>query len=297
MIVVTTPTGDIGRQILDRVLASGEPVRVIVRDPSRLPERVRARVEVVEGSHADADTIAKALEGADRLFWLVPPAGFRDAGPARRYYLDFARAAAQEAASGGVRMVHVTSLGHGHQDEAGLLSAALDMDELIASTGVRYRALALPFFMENLLRQIRPITEQGVFSMANTADRPLPTVATRDVAATAAALLLDTSWSGQARVPLVGPDSLTPDAMAEIISETLGRTVRYQQVPLTDFQARMVRHGASPALAQDMADMVNAQNSGIYDAEPRDPASATATGFRQWCQDILKPAVPLRARR
>jgi uncharacterized protein YbjT (DUF2867 family) len=291
MIVITTPTGDIGRQVLDRVLDSGEPVRVIARDPSRLAEHVRAQAEVVEGSHADADTIAKALEGADRLFWLVPPAGFRDAGPAGSYYLDFTRAAAQEAASRGVRMVHVTSLGHGYDGAAGLLSAALDMDELIESTGVQCRALALPFFMENVLHQARPIAQQGVFSMANTADRPLPTVATQDVAAAAADLLLDTTWNGQARVPLVGPDSLTPDAMAEIITETLGRTVRYQQVPLADFQDRMVQRGASPSLAQDMADMVNAQNNGIYDAEPRDPASATATDFRQWCQNVLKPAV------
>lgn len=189
-------------------------------------------------------------------------------------------------------MVHVTSLGHGYHGEAGLLSAALDMDQLIESAGAQYRALALPFFMENILRQARAITEQGVFSMANTADRPLPTVATQDVATAATALLLDTAWNGQARVPLVGPDSLTPDAMAEIISETLGRTVRYQQVPLADFQARLVQHGGSPALAQDMAGMVEAQNNGIYDAEPRDLASVTATDFRQWCQNVLKPGVP-----
>ncbi|MGW7263303.1 NmrA family NAD(P)-binding protein [Streptomyces sp. NPDC054842] len=291
MIVITTPTGDIGRQVLHRVLDSGEAVRVIARDSSRLPEHVHARAEVVEGSHADADTIAKALQGADRLFWLVPPAGFRDAGPAKSHYLDFTRAAAHEAASQGVRMVHVTSLGHGYNGEAGLLSAALRMDELIESTGVPHRALALPFFMENLLHQVRLITQQGVFSMANSADRPLLTVATQDVAAAAAALLLDTTWTGQARVPLVGPDSLTPDAMAEIISETLGRTVHYRQVPVADFQAQMVQGGASPSLAQDMADMVDAQNNGIYDAEPRDPNSATATGFRQWCQNVLKPAV------
>lgn len=72
MITITTPTGDIGRQVLDRVVDSGEPVRVIVRDLSRLPEHVRTQVEVVAGSHADADTIAKALKGAERLFWLVP---------------------------------------------------------------------------------------------------------------------------------------------------------------------------------------------------------------------------------
>ncbi|MDQ0766967.1 NmrA family NAD(P)-binding protein [Streptomyces canus] len=290
MIVITTPTGDIGRQLVNRILDAGEAVRVIARDPSRLSTHVRVHAEVVQGSHGDADTITKALDGADRMFWLVPPAGFRDSDRAKHYYLEFTRSAGQEAARRGVRVVGVTSLGHGYQGEAGLLSAALSMDELIEGADVNYRALALPFFMENLLRQATAMAEQGTFSMANAADRPLPTIATRDVAAAAAELLLDTSWSGQARVPLASPDNLTPDDMAEVISDTLGRTVHYRQVPLADFQAAMVRRGASPALAQDMVDMVEAQNNGIYDAEPRDPGCATATGFRQWCQDTLKLA-------
>ncbi len=127
--------------------------------------------------------------------------------------------------------------------------------------------------------------------MANAAGRPLPIVATRDIAAAAAGLLLDTSWSGQARVPLVSPDNLSPDGMAEVISDTLGRPVRYRQIPVADHQAAMVHRGASPAMAQDIAGMVEAQNNGIYDAEPHDPGSATPTSFRQWCQDTLRPAV------
>ncbi len=291
MIVITTPTGDIGAQVLDRILDSGEAVRVIARDPARLPERVIASVEVVQGSHGDAEAITKALEGADCLFWLVPPRSFTNPGSAEHSYLDFTRPAAKAAASQGVRVVGVSTLGHGYQGEAGVLSAALAMDNLIEGTGAAYRALALPFFMENLLRQIQEIREQGTFSMANTADRPLATVATRDVAAAAAALLLDTSWSGQASVPLTGPDNLTPDDMAEVISDTLGRTIRYRQVPVADLQAMMQRRGASQAMARDMVDMIEAQNNGIYDAEPRDPNSATATSFRQWCHDTLKPAV------
>jgi uncharacterized protein YbjT (DUF2867 family) len=262
MIVITTPTGDIGAQVLDRILDSG-----------------------------DADAITKALEGADRLFWLVPPRPFTNPGSAEHYYLDFTRPAAQAAASQGVRVVGVSTLGHGYQGKAGVLSAALAMDNLIEGTGAAYRALALPFFMENLLRQIQEIKDQGTFSMANTADRPLPTIATRDVAAVAAALLLDTSWSGQTSVPLTGPDNLTPDDMAGVISHTLGSTIRYRQVPVADLQAMMQRRGASQTMAQDMADMIEAQNNGIYDAEPRDPNSATATSLRQWCHDTLKPAV------
>jgi uncharacterized protein YbjT (DUF2867 family) len=291
MIVITTPTGQIGQQVLDRILDSGEAARVITRDPSRLSARARARAEVVPGSHGDADAITKALVGADRMFWLVPPPPFSHPGGAEHYYLDFTRPACQAIASQGVRVVGVSTLGHGYQGQAGLLSAALAMDKLIEGTGAAYRALALPFFMENLLRQAQEINEQGTFSMANAADRPLPAVATRDVAAVAAALLLDTSWSGQASVPVVGPDHLTPDDMAGVISDTLGRTIRYRQVPVADRQTTMLQRGASQAMAQDMADMTMAQNHGIYDAEPRDPNSATATSFRQWCHDTLKPAV------
>ena len=291
MIVITTPTGDIGAQVLDRILASGEAARVIARDPARLPARVRARADVVRGSHRDADTITKALAGADRLFWLVPPPGFRHADGAERYYLDFTWPASQAIASQGVRVVGVSTLGHGYAGKAGLLSAALAMDKLIEGTGAPYRALALPFFMENLLHQVREIREQGTFSMANTAGRPLPTIATRDVAAAAAALLLDSSWSDQASVPLTGPDDLTPDDMAGVISGTLGAAVRYRQLPVADYQAALRQYGASEAMARDFADMAEAQNSGIYDAEPRDPDSATATSFHQWCQDTLKPAV------
>jgi uncharacterized protein YbjT (DUF2867 family) len=291
MIVITTPTGQIGRQVLDRVLDSGEAARVIARDPSRLPARVRARAEVVQGSHGDAGVITKALAGADRLFWLVPPPPFSYPGSAGRYYLDFTRPACEAIGGLGAGVVGVSTLGHGYRGKAGLLSAALAMDELIEGTGAAYRALALPFFMENLLRQAQEIKEQGTFSMANAAGRPLPAVATRDVAAAAAALLLDTSWSGQASVPVAGPDNLTPDGMAGVISGTLGRTVRYRRVAVADRQAAMLRRGASEAMAQDMADMTEAQNDGIYDAEPRDPDSAAATSFRQWCQDTLKPAV------
>jgi uncharacterized protein YbjT (DUF2867 family) len=73
MIVITTPTGQIGRQVLGNVLNSGKPIRVIVRDPSRLPSEARKRIDVVQGSHGDSDTVQKAFAGADTVFWLVPP--------------------------------------------------------------------------------------------------------------------------------------------------------------------------------------------------------------------------------
>ena len=73
MIVVTTPTGNIGHQVLENILGSGEPIRVIARDPSRLPPQIRERVEIVQGSHGDSDVVNRAFKGADSVFWLAPP--------------------------------------------------------------------------------------------------------------------------------------------------------------------------------------------------------------------------------
>jgi uncharacterized protein YbjT (DUF2867 family) len=290
MIVITTPTGQIGRQVIDRLLGTGEMIRVIARDPSRLSPRVRERVSVVPGSHGESDVVTKAFTGADCVFWLVPPNARADSP--ERYYRDFTRPACEAIKNQGVRrVVGVSTLGHGYHGRAGVLSAALAMDDLIERTGTGYRALAMPFFMENLLRQAQAIRDQGLFLLANAADRPLPTIATRDIAAVAVPLLLDGSWTGQARVPVASPDDLTPAEMAQVMSEVLRRTIRFQQVPLADFKAMALQSGASEERAQSLVDMVEAQNHGIYDSEPRGRHSPAPTSFRQWCQDTLKPAL------
>ena len=197
MIVVTNPTGTVGHQVLENVLDSGEPIRVIARDVARLPSQMRKRVEVVQGSHGDIDVVTKAFKGADSVFWLVPP-DFR-ADSVMAAYLDFTRPACNAFRSQRVkRVVGVSALGRGWPKNAGLVSASLAMDDLIASTGVSYRALTMPSFMDNILRQVEAIKNQGLFFSPISGDRKLPTCATRDIASVAAKLLLDPSWSGQA---------------------------------------------------------------------------------------------------
>lgn len=74
MIVLTTPTGNVGSQLLTELLKAGtESLRVIVRDPSRLQGTVRDEVEVIVGSHDDPTVLDQALDGAQGLIWLVPP--------------------------------------------------------------------------------------------------------------------------------------------------------------------------------------------------------------------------------
>ena len=293
MIVITTPTGQIGRQVLDRVLdgAGAQPVRVIVRDPAKLPDQVRRRVEVIEGSHGDADVVDRAFEGADTVFWLVPA---DDAAPTiEDAYVGFTRPAADALKRHGVeRVVGISALGRGTAvaKHAGHVTASLAMDDLIAGTGVAYRALTMPSFMDNLIWQAVPIKTNGVFFGPIDGDRNLPTCATRDIAATAARLLLDDSWSGFEEVPVLGPEDLSSNDMARIMSEVLGTPVRYQQIPFETFTANLTGRGMSPMLAQAMTDMMAAKNEGLDNGVVRTPQNSTPTSFYQWCEDTLKPA-------
>lgn len=291
MIVITTPTGSIGHQALAHVIEAGERVRVIARDPSRLPGGVRDRVEVVKGSTKDPAVVSEALTGADGVLWVLPPDP--SAPSLHSHVMDFTRPLCDAVAEHGVpRVVAVSSLGRGAARNAGQISAVFAMDHLVESTGVHYRSLAMPGFMENMLRQVHPITAQGVFYGTLPADRKAPTVATRDIAAAAARLLTDRGWTGQQQVPLPGPEDLSPDDQARVMSEVLGRTVSYRRVPDEALTSDLVSRGMSAAWAQGLVAMSAAVDAGIYDAEPfPDRAAATPTTFRQWCRDTLLPAV------
>lgn len=296
MIVITTPTGDIGSQVLDILLrnseSSSEKLRVIVRDPAGLPGTVRDRVDVVAGSHADADVVERAFAGANAVFWLIPPDPH--ASSVEAAYSGFTRAAAQAFTAAGVEhVVGVSALGRGTPvaDRAGLVTASLAMDDLIAGTGVAYRALANPGFMDNLLRQLDSIRDERVFTFAAAPDQKVPMAATRDIAAMAAGLLLGRSWTGTGSVPVLGPEDLSPNDMARTVSEVLGKPVRYEQQSLDDLGATLSAYGMGEAFIQGMLDMMRAKGEGLDNGVQRTPQTASPTSFKQWCEEVLKPAV------
>ncbi|QKV72804.1 NAD(P)H-binding protein [Amycolatopsis sp. Hca4] len=293
MIVITAPTGQIGGRLLSLLLeaapARGEELRVVVRDPARLPEAVRDRVEVVAGSHGDAATAERAFADADAVFWLVPPDG---SVPPEQAYPGFTRPAARAFAEHGVgHVVGVSALGRGtpQAGHAGLVTATLAADDLIAGSGVAYRALACPSFFENLLEEAGSIRDHGVFTDTVAADRRAPLVAVADIAAAAAGLLLDRSWTGVGSVPVLGPQDLSPDDLARIMTEELGRPVRYHRRPLDDLRAELLGYGLDAAFVEGVVAMKRAKDEGLDAGAAR--SATTGTGFAQWCATTLKPAV------
>ena len=290
MIVVTTPKGNIGRHVVRDLLDAGEAVRVIVRDAAKLEAATRGRVEVVEGSHGHPATIRRALDGADALFWVVPPV---PAGTMEETYSGFTRPAADAIRERGTgHVVAVTALGRGTawEDRAGLVTASLRMVDLLKGTGAAVRGLAMPGFMENALMQLDAIRQGRMFGPIDP-DRKLPHTATRDMGAAAARLLSERSWTGQEDQPVLGPEDLSFTEIAAIVSEVLGRKVSYGQVPFDGFKAQLLGRGMPEDFARGFVDMMRAKNEGMDNAAPRTPANTGPTRFRAWAETVLKRAV------
>ncbi len=290
MIVITTPTGNIGHHIVQHLLDAGEKLRVVARDPGKLPHAIRDCVEVVEGSHGDAAVVGRAFDGAEAVFWVAPP---NPSDALDDTYVNFARPAAEAVSRNRVaRVVAVTALGRGTawQDRAGLVTASMRMVDLLGESGAAVRGLAMPGFMENALQQAGAIRQGQMFGPLDP-DKKVPHTATRDMGAAAARLLRDRSWTGQEDVPLLGPEDLSFNDVAAIVSEVLGREVRYQQVSFDGFKAQLMDRGMSEAFAQGYVDMMRAKNEGMDNVAPRAPANMGPTTFRQWAEEELKPVV------
>src|SRR5215813_10264524 len=128
-ILVTTPTGRIGRAIVPELLSPEFSVRVIVRQPERLPEEIREQIEVIRGSMDDVATLRRALDGAEALFWCVPTESLQETN-IEQHYERFACAAWQAIRQRRTpRVVTISAGGNGRANNPGRISGLHAMEE------------------------------------------------------------------------------------------------------------------------------------------------------------------------
>jgi uncharacterized protein YbjT (DUF2867 family) len=290
MIVVTTPTGNIGSKLVEQLLAAKQSVRVITRDPARLSPEVRERVEVVSGSSDAPAVLDRALAGAESLFHVVPP--FFGAPNVTEYYLAFTRPVCAAMKRQHVsRVVTVSGIGRRADVTAGVVTSSLMKDIEFERAGFHVRALWCPGFMENMLRNVESIRTHGIFFGMSRGDVKSPFVATRDIAASALRLLLDRSWTGPGGLAVLGPEDVSQLDVAAITSEVLGRPVRYERISAQAHKAQLLKYGASEDFAQGLVEMHQAKDDGLDSTEPRTAETTTPTTYRQWCREVLARAV------
>ena len=258
MIAVTGATGTIGSELVRLLAARGGSVRALSRDPHRGEEL--DGVEWVTADLGERDRLAAVLDGADRLFLLTG-----NAADMVRLQKN-AIAAAKRAGIG--RVVKLSALGASEHSKSVIGLWHRNVERALEESGLAWTVLRPHVFMQNLLDQREAIRAEGrIYSAA--ADGRVPFVDTRDVAAAAAATLTEPGHEGQRHV-LTGPEALSYDEVAEILSEVLGRPVEHARETDDEAWARLRRGGLPPWLAAGQIALYGYQRAGGPTAEVSD---------------------------
>ena len=290
MILITTPTGHIGSQVLKKLLTTNSKVRVIARDPSKISDIAKEKIEVIQGSLDDTQSVAKAYAGVDDLFFVVPPS--MQYSDVNEYYLKFGKITCQAIQQQKVkRVVFISGTGLGHEKKAGPISASYLVEKLLEDTGAAVRVLHCGTFMENLLHSVPSLKFKSQFSTTVPADTKCPWVATADIADTAFRLLVDKTWTGIGAVGVLGPEDISYGDIAKIMCDVLSKEIVYQQVADETLKATLLQFGATDAAAQGLIDIYSSMKNGVFNKVPRNPQSSSPTTIKQWCHDVLKPAL------
>ncbi|MEM9489074.1 MAG: NmrA family NAD(P)-binding protein [Myxococcota bacterium] len=289
-IVVNTPTGNIGRALVTRLLDAGEAVTVISRNPAKVADLAERGVRVVEGSTDDPAVLDRAFAGAHSLFWLTPPAY------QPRFY-DWAVSIAAAAADAAVRhkierVVVLSSVGAHSGPGTGPVSPMLAIEDTFRSALSNVLALRPGFFMENLLRSLDTLAGQSAIIQPIAADKKMPMVATRDIARVAADNLIAARWTGHRILGVHGPADLDHNQVAALVGEALGRPVSFMPVTVDQAREAMAGMGMPEFLVELFAEMYEAMADGrMNPAEERSAETTTETSLVEFARDVLAPAL------
>ncbi|GHO63049.1 nucleotide-diphosphate-sugar epimerase [Ktedonobacter sp. SOSP1-52] len=234
MIFITGATGNVGREVVNLLLASGEEVVAVTRHPATaaLPDSA----VVVEGDPTRPQMLAKALRGVEAVFISPRALGDATAGAATVEPLKL-------AAEQGVQRVVVLSAvtveyGVGYQHFADAFKA---VEDAARASGLQWTILRCSDFASNALVWAPQIRAAGVVRGVY-GDAATLTIHERDIAAVSARALVDAAHTARTYV-LTGPQSLTQREKARLIGEAIGREVLWVEVAPEQLRQAMLSQG------------------------------------------------------
>lgn len=282
-ILVTGAAGNLGREVVDRLLARGVRVRCLVRGQAA----VRAGAEHVVGDLTDPAVVRAALAGVDAVFLIWP---LLDAAPAHGLVAELGAAAP--------RVVYLSSTAVDDQavrQSDPIVQVHADMEARLHDAGVRPVVLRSDTLASNArgwAAQLRVGDVVAGPAMARTA-----VVDERDVADAAVAVLLEDRGRPDRGQPLrgrthygpyllTGPEVLSRAEQIERLGVALRRRLRFRALPAELARSHMLADGR-PQLLVEALIAASARRPGsdrITDHVERLTGRAAGT-FARWATD------------
>jgi uncharacterized protein YbjT (DUF2867 family) len=241
MILITGSTGNVGTEVVKQLAAAGHKVRALVRDTKEASGMFPTTVDIVVGDLDNIDSLVSAMKGVDKVYLLAPLTPSLVKHEAN--VIDAAKRS-------NVRHVVKHSL-IGAQYEAITLSKWHRTGEkTLEASGMAWTHLRPSAFFTNTLGWADMIKNGGTVYYP-TGDGKLGMVDPRDIAAVALRALTENGHEAKS-YEVTGPKALSTQDQVDIIGRTIGRPVRYVNVPEAAARDSMLGEGMAEPIVEAM---------------------------------------------
>ncbi|NAT25175.1 SDR family oxidoreductase [Pseudomonas syringae] len=277
MIVVTGATGQLGRLVIEQLLARvpAEQIIAAVRSPEKAADLSAKGVQVRHADYSQPSTLDSAFAGADKVL-LISSSEIGQRFSQHKAVIDAAKRA-------GVKLLAYTSVLHAEASELGLAKEHVETEAYLRASGLPFALLRNGWYTENYTAGVPGALAHG--AVMGSADEGRISSASRLDYAEAAAVLLTSSEDQSGRVyELAGDESYTLTEFATELSRQASKTLPYVNLPQAEFEAALIQAGLPDFVARLLADS--------------DAAAAKGALFddsRQLSKLIGRPATPLSA--
>ncbi|PZD70483.1 NAD(P)H azoreductase [Acaryochloris thomasi RCC1774] len=276
MFLITGATGNNGQEIVKQLVAAGQCVRILVRDPQKAADLQALGVEIATGDLDHPDTLDRAFESIEKA--LLLPANSLQQVEQEQNFIDAAKRADT------MHIVKFSAAGADRNSPIQILNWHGQAEQYLEQSGIPFTHLRPVFFMQNLLQFAAP-TQNEIYLPFG--DATVAMVDIRDIAAVVVKALIEPEHEGKAYT-ITGAEALTMHQAVDRISQVRGRPLHYVAVTAEGFKQGLLQWGQPEWLAGALSDLLasvaegrqSAVTTAIADVAQKQPIS-----FAQFTQD------------
>lgn len=264
-IFITTPTDPVGYRCALRLLRAGYPqVRVGLRHPDLGEELNKEGAEIADFSWDHEETFDHAVKGVRAVFCVIPYKSDWE-----QHFPVFLEACKKA----GVQYFVKVSFYHARNAEPQLQSIPLVKlhgmcDKMLAQSGLNFTILSASHFMHNpllLQKQLRGETKPVAYYGASHG-HGVNYVSPNDVAEVGSRVLLEPKTHFGKEYTLTGPEAITDQTVAQLMSKHLEKPIIYADQPFHTFE-EMEMKGDPSWMVKDLLELEKLKASGFEESK------------------------------
>ena len=272
MICVTGAGGTVGSEVVKQLQATKAPFRAAYFSKGKADAARENGIEAVLIDYADPNTLRDAFNGCDKLFLL---------GPGVPNQTELEINAVNVAKEAGVKHIVKLSVVDCDKEEYEFGKIHRSVEKAIEASGLEWTFLRPNSFMQNAVTYMSDTIRADSAFYTSAEHAKISQVDVRDIAEVAVKALTEPGHEGKVYT-LNGPEAITYEEMATVLSDVLKRPINHISLPPADLKGAMMSQGVPEILADRLLDLERLYREGKAAGDKSDIRAVTGHDPRRF---------------